>query len=111
MIETLRSSAKGEWVISTGRRAVSYPWLSSRWSVFREEVELSDVRLHDLRHTYASVAAGPGIGLSLVGGLLGHALPESTMRYTHFADDVTRAAVDRVSARLALLSTGAREAA
>jgi len=106
IVEKLRSEASGEWVISTGRQAMSYAWLSSHWSALREEVELSDVRLHDLRHTYASVAAGQGIGLSLVGGLLGHALPESTMRYTHFADDVTRVAVDRVSARLASLSSG-----
>jgi integrase len=111
LIEGLKPSATSEWVISTGRRAMSYSWLSSHWAVFREEVELSDVRLHDLRHTYASVAAGQGIGLSFVGGLLGHVLPESTMRYTHFADDVTRAAVDRVSARLASLSAGEGAAA
>jgi integrase len=111
VIKTLRPSANGEWVISTGRRAMSRAWLSSHWSALREAVELTDVRLHELRHTYASVAAGQGIGLSLVGGLLGHALPESTLRYTHFADDVTRAAVDRVSARLALLSAGSSVAA
>jgi integrase len=108
VIEALARGVDREWVVSTGPRERSYGWLSSHWAMLREAVELRDVRLHDLRHTYASVAAGQGIGLSLVGGLLGHALPESTMRYTHFADDVTRAAVDRVSAQLAMLSASAK---
>jgi site-specific recombinase XerD len=60
--------------------------------------ELRDVRLHDLRHTYASILASEGISLPQIGALLGHTQPSTTHRYTHLLDDPLRSATNRVGA-------------
>jgi integrase len=51
---------------------------------------LIGVRLHDLRHTYASFAAGGGLGLPIIGRLLGHAQAATAARYTHLDNDPLR---------------------
>lgn len=56
------------------------------------------VRLHDLRHTYASVLASAGMCLPIIGALLGHTQPGTTARYAHLFDDPLRAATERVGA-------------
>jgi integrase len=58
------------------------------------------VRLHDLRHSWASTGAAGGLGLPILGKILGHLHPATTHRYTHFADDPLRAAADRVAAEI-----------
>jgi site-specific recombinase XerD len=65
------------------------------------------VRVHDLRHGFASVAVAAGESLYLTGKLLGHARPETSARYAHLGDDPLRAAADRVSARVAAALAGA----
>ena len=52
------------------------------------------VRLHDLRHSFASHLISNGVSLQVVGKLLGHARPETTMRYSHVQDQATRAATN-----------------
>jgi len=59
------------------------------------------VRLHDLRHSFASIAITDGISLMHIGGLLGHVLPETTARYAHLAEDVVADAAARVSGSIA----------
>jgi integrase len=56
------------------------------------------VRLHDLRHTYASILASAGLSLPIIGALLGHTQAATTMRYSHLLDDPLRAATERVGA-------------
>ena len=58
------------------------------------------MRLHDLRHTVASVAAGAGLGLPVIGRLLGHKPAATTQRYAHLADDSMRQASEEVGARI-----------
>ena len=58
------------------------------------------VRIHDLRHTYASVLASEGLSLPIIGALLGHTQPQTTARYAHLFDDPLRAATERAAARL-----------
>jgi integrase len=58
----------------------------------------STVRIHDLRHTYASVLASQGLSLPIIGALLGHTQPQTTARYAHLLDDPLRAATERVGA-------------
>jgi integrase len=65
----------------------------------REKVVLEpSARLHDLRHTYASVLASAGLSLPVIGALLGHSQPATTARYSHLMDDPLRAATERASA-------------
>ena len=71
------------------------------WSAIRAKAGLQDVRLHDLRHSFASVGAGAGMGLAVVGKLLGHRDPKTTARYAHIADDPAKAAADRISISIA----------
>jgi integrase len=55
-------------------------------------------RVHDLRHTYASILASHGLSLPIIGALLGHTQPQTTARYAHLMDDPLRAATERVGA-------------
>lgn len=71
------------------------------WSRFRPLCGLPDVRIHDLRHSFASVAIGQNIPLATISTLLGHALPETTGRYAHLADEHIADAAQRVSGSLA----------
>lgn len=81
--------AGGHW-IGTGKL----------WRTVRTAAKLPDVRLHDLRHTYASLAvgaAGGGQSLAVIGKLLGHKDVRTTARYAHLADDPVRQAADRIA--------------
>ncbi len=71
--------------------------ISPQWRSIRRAAALPDVRLHDLRHSYASVAINRGISLMMIGRLLGHALPETTARYAHLEDQSIVEAAARVS--------------
>lgn len=75
--------------------------LGEHWAKIRRKAALPDVRLHDLRHSFASVAIAQGIPLATIGKLLGHALPETTARYAHLADEVISESADRVCSNLA----------
>jgi integrase len=68
------------------------------WQRIRESAGLDGVRLHDLRHTHASVAAQRGESLIVIGSLLGHRAPATTARYAHLSDDPRRAASERTAA-------------
>ena len=59
---------------------------------------LTDCRVHDLRHSYASMLVGAGFSLPMIGALLGHTQPQTTARYAHLADDPLRVATARVGA-------------
>jgi integrase len=62
----------------------------------REMVWKADARVHDLRHTFASVLVSSGLSLPIIGRLLGHTQAATTARYAHLKDDPLRAAADRV---------------
>jgi len=71
--------------------------LKRPWQRIRTAAGMPDLRIHDLRHSYASVGAAAGMGLGIVGKLLGHASPATTARYSHFADDPLRRASDSIA--------------
>ncbi len=73
------------------------PW----WSGFRRSCSMPDVRLHDLRHSFASTAIMDNVPLVTIGKLLGHVLPETTAKYAHLADEVIGDAAQRISGSLA----------
>ena len=61
--------------------------LSRPWDRIRERAELPAVRIHDLRHSHASVLAAAGVPLLVIGRILGHNVPATTARYARLADD------------------------
>ncbi len=75
--------------------------LQHPWQRLRKAAGLEDVRIHDLRHTYASMAVTTGIDLLTVGKILGHSNYQTTERYAHLADDAIRRASDQVSGLMA----------
>jgi len=75
--------------------------LHNWWPVLRRRCALPDVRLHDLRHSFASAAIMDQVPLATIGKLLGHALTETTAKYAHLADDTVADAAQRVSGSLA----------
>lgn len=75
------------------------------WRRIRKAAGLQDVRLHDLRHTFASNGVALGEGLPIIGKLLGHSQPATTARYAHLAADPSLAAADKISANIASLMT------
>jgi integrase len=76
------------------------------WNRIRTEAGIPDVRLHDLRHSFASVSAAGGDSLLVIGRLLGHANPATTQRYAHLADDPLKLAADKTSGRIAAMMRG-----
>ena len=66
------------------------------WRSVRKRVGIEDVRLHDLRHTFASHAVLQGVPLPVVSRLLGHKRPGMTLRYAHVGDRETEAAAQRI---------------
>jgi len=78
----------------TFREGIKRPWDEiSAAAAFDQHT-----RIHDLRHTFASILASSGASLPLIGALLGHTQPATTARYAHLFDDPLRAATDRVGA-------------
>ena len=75
--------------------------LQKPWRRIRKIAGLDDVRLHDLRHSFASVAAGGGMSLPVIGALLGHSQAQTTQRYAHLSADPLKAASDAVGERIA----------
>ena len=77
-----------------------YTGLKTAWNWVRKEAKLGDLRLHDLRHSAASFMINAGVNLFAVDKVLGHADHQSTMRYSHLANDTLLAAVEAGAAKL-----------
>lgn len=89
------------WVIRGAKEGAALVNLEKPWRRIRAKAGLEGVRLHDLRHTVASVAVGMGEGLPMIGKLLGHTQVQTTARYAHLAADPVRAATERVGGAIA----------
>jgi integrase len=75
--------------------------LNRPWRAIVKRAGLTGLRIHDLRHTHASVGAGLGLGLPIIGKLLGHTQPATTARYAHLDADPLRRASEHIGSRLA----------
>ena len=93
---------KNRWVFPTrrGDEPRSVDWLSNVWNMVRAEADLGDLRLHDLRHTHASLALRRGENVLAIGRLLGHRRAETTLKYTHAADAMAFEAAETIGAVL-----------
>jgi integrase len=84
--------------------------LKRPWDAVTKHAGLVGVRLHDLRHTYASFGAGGGLGLPIIGRLLGHTQAATTARYAHLDNDPLRQASEAIASNIAAALEGSRKA-
>jgi site-specific recombinase XerD len=89
------------WVIVGTKPGARLTDLQPFWQRVRARAGLKDVRIHDLRHTFASTAVAAGQGLPMIGKLLGHAQVQTTARYAHLAADPIKDAADQVASSIA----------
>ena len=87
--------------VFTGRVGGHRKTIRKVWEDLCELTGLNGVRVHDLRHSYASLLASAGLSLPTIGALLGHSQPSTTARYAHLADLPLRAATETVGAIIA----------
>lgn len=97
LFPALRHRRRGAGAITTERPIED---LRGPWQRIRAAADMPGLRMHDLRHTFASMGAAGGLSLQLIGGLLGHASIRTTQRYAHLVDAAQREAVERIGADL-----------
>ena len=100
VLATLQRNGPRVFSASGADRPRSEAWLHGFWHAARAAAGLRDVRLHDLRHTYASIALGQGETVLAIARLLGHRKAETTLKYTHVADAAVAGAAEIVGAAL-----------
>ena len=101
------SRTAGNPFVITGRKANTHLVnLEKPWRRIRAAAEIDDVRLHDLRHSFASVGAAAGFGLPMIGALLGHTQAATTHRYAHLASDPLKQANDAIGNEIARALSG-----
>jgi len=102
-VEYLRDAQRidnNPWVITGTLLGRPLSDLQPFWQRVRARAGVKDVRIHDLRHTFASTAVASGQGLPMIGKLLGHTQVQTTARYAHLAADPVRNAADIVATSL-----------
>ncbi len=100
LLTTLPRLEGNPFVVPGERKGRHLVNLEKPWRKVRTIAELPDVRLHDLRHSFASIGAGAGLGLPIIGTLLGHAQAATTARYAHLAADPLQQAADKIGQTL-----------
>lgn len=97
--QTMGAEVSAEDWIFPGRAAGTHrEGIKRPWEEMRKAAGLKSLRVHDLRHSYASLLASSGLSLPIIGRLLGHTQPATTARYAHLLDDPLRAATEQVGA-------------
>ncbi len=91
----------GPYIIAGAVKGEAYRSLTRAWVECRGKAGLSDVRLHDLRHSFASHAAANGVSLQMIGKLLGHKVAATTARYAHLARDAAADVNDQLGVSMA----------
>ena len=94
------SAASSEYVFP-GRQGGHRVEIKAAWKAICRTARIRDLRIHDLRHSYASQLVSAGFSLPTIGALLGHTQPATTHRYAHLADDPLRRATETVGAVIA----------
>ena len=103
LLQTLPRRTDSPWVFPGNDRNGRYSagGLNYVWQTVRSSAGLDDVRLHDLRHSFASRALALGETLPVIGKLLGHSDIETTARYAHLARDSVHEAAERIADSIA----------
>ena len=100
VLSAIPPHADTPWVIAGRKPGTRLANLNASWLVVRARAGLDDVRLHDLRHSFASRALALGESLTMIGKLLGHRKVQTTARYVHLAQDSVKASAARVAESL-----------
>ncbi len=103
-IEVLRGIQRREdrpWVIPGLKRGAHLAFLHGPWRLILERAGIKNLRIHDLRHSFASGGLLVGEGLPMIGKLLGHNKVQTTARYAHLANDPVKSAANRIARRIA----------
>ena len=101
VLAALARPAGNPWVIAGAKPGARLPHITYYWYRVRKRAGLGDVRLHDLRHSFASRALALGEPLPMIAKLLGHTKIQTTSRYAHLARDSVRDSADRIAASIA----------
>ena len=88
------------WVIAGRVKGTHMKNLNAPWGVVRARADLEDIRIHDLRHSFASRALALGESLPMIGKLLGHRRAQTTARYVHLARESVKEAATRIAASI-----------
>jgi integrase len=97
------------FVLPAARGEGHYSGLQKDWERIRERAKLAGLRIHDLRHSFASFAVADGHTLFMVGKVLGHKQSRTTEGYAHLAADPLRAVADRTAARISAAMKGSNQ--
>jgi integrase len=96
LLAGLRRRTNGPWVFPADSKPGHRVTVQKTWLAVCRAAKIAGLRVHDLRHSFASQLASSGASLPLIGSLLGHSNPATTHRYAHLFDDPQREAVERV---------------
>ncbi|MEQ9328072.1 MAG: tyrosine-type recombinase/integrase [Rhodospirillales bacterium] len=100
VLQALPVVSGNPYVIPGAKPGAHFVNLKDPWGAIRRDAGLEDVRIHDLRHSFASIGAAAGMGLPIIGKMLGHTQPQTTQRYAHLSDDPVKAAASMVAGRI-----------
>ncbi|MEC3947565.1 tyrosine-type recombinase/integrase [Sphingobium sp. HWE2-09] len=100
LLATRKETAKGRFVFPASKSDGPMKVLDHAWALIRRAAGLENIRVHDLRHHFASVGVSNGIDLRLIGQLLGHNDIDSTIDYAHLATDALTRSASKVSRRI-----------
>ena len=89
------------WVVPGAKSGTHIADIHGVWRSLRMKAGVQDVRIHDIRHSYASRALALGEGLSIIGRFLGHRGVETPSRYAHLARDSVRKSAERIAVSIA----------
>lgn len=100
LLKNLKRQPKNPWVICGKIPGTNRKEIQKFWQRIRKRAGIEDVRIHDLRHSFASNAVAQGMSLPMIGKLLGHTQVQTTARYAHLAADPVKAAASSVSSNI-----------
>ncbi|MEQ8694239.1 MAG: tyrosine-type recombinase/integrase [Gammaproteobacteria bacterium] len=101
LLANLKRQPNNPWVICGKIPGTYRKEIQKFWQRIRTRAGIDDVRIHDLRHSFASNAVAQGMSLPMIGKLLGHTQVQTTARYAHLAADPVKAAADAISSNIA----------
>lgn len=106
VLQSLPRQAGNPYVICGAKEGGHLINLQKPWRRIRKAALIDDVRIHDLRHSFASVAVANGMSLPVIGAMLGHSQHQTTLRYAHLADDPRLAAAEAVASAIVARMSG-----